>query len=854
MTTPSGEPYQYGDDTVAARLEVDISPEAISSLSEVNRLTADLRANMEATAKYSRDYSDYLRELPGALGEVDSAQSRLSESRASIFGGGDMSPIPDPFAGRDYGTSSTDMSGRAGSGRPMRGVDEDTLINLARNNPRQVANMAADRGLDEYFEDGSHILPRSEPGPRPGAGREMQFAGGSGPPSTPRSPRSSTGPGDDDGRAAGTTTGRQVGPEGTESQAERAANRLIEELDRRADNRDFGQRARGFGENIGNSPLLNTLNNEFSSQGRNDLLGAFGGVGRNIQSSAEGFTARAEQVEEDRQSLLARAGEVAATNPELAAQLTERAKGLGAKAAGMGRIAPLAKGAGIAGAAVAGAAGVNLAVQKTGETIQDFRGTGVQMGGGVAEGAAFEAQIRTMAMNPFISMEQSRKIMQSALQSGYTGKEMDTMTEFMTDNLKQMNMEAAESMKLLQQNVLKGGQDIQGVQAQLSQNVAMAGETNLSADQINDLYQRLSGQLIDKGVGGQYAGEIAQISSTLFEDNPILKDSGPNILSSIASNPSHQAYFADRSGARDAGILSANSQVWAAENLSSEEYAQSQIEAMGDVLQTYVRQYASEDENERLSAVRRAGQRLRGMGVQVTDNEAGALLEEYVSGDLLNRPAEAQAEWEERGGGQVNERQGGGMSALTGSLDPLKDMGASVRVGWNHLFGDEGQVQNARDAKDRRTAQSKLSHQLDTAGYTSSTGKTYTPEILEQLALEEYGGDIKGVTVVDEDGTERQITNADLTNEEFANKLRGGEIKVKTEEHGEQTLREWGNTVNTNEAGGSTTHEIGMNEETRRFFNLTSTPNPAQQRANKGSGSHNSDEAGMYGYGPQGGN
>ena len=846
MTTPSGEPYQYGDDTVAARLEVDIPSEAITSLGEVNKLTADLRANMEAVAKYSQDYSDYLRELPGALGEVDSAQSRMLASSASIFGG-DMTPIADPFAGRDYGSGSSDMGGRAGAGRPMRGVDESTLVDLARNNPRQVANMAADRGLDDYFEDSSHILPRPEPGPRPGAGRSMQFSGGGRPPSSPTSPRSSTGPGDDDGRSAGTTTGRQVTPEGTESQAERAAKRLLAELDKGSDERNLGQRARGFGESFQNSPLLNFLNTEGGIRGRSDALGFAGGIGRNIQQSAENVSASAEAKETQRQNLLSQAAEVAATNPELASQLTQRASSL-TQSAGMARAMPLIKGAGVVGAGVAGLAAVNAGIQKTGETLQDFRGTGVQMGGGIAEGAAFEAQIRTMAMNPFISTEQSRKIMQQALQSGYTGKEMDTMTEFMTENLKQMNMEAAESMKLFQQNVLKGGGSAQGLEAQLSQNAAMAGTTNLTADQINDTFGRLSGQLIDRGVGAQPSGEIAQIFSTLLEGNPVLKDSAPDTLAGLSNNASFNSYFAQRSGARDAGINSSNAQVWAGDNLSSQEFAQATVESLGDIIRPEMSAYNSGDENTRLSAIQRVATKMK-----VTPNQAQAYMEEFASGDLLRRPAEAQAEWEEQGGGRMNERTGGLSGGGGFRAHTFKSVGASARVGWNHLFGDDEQVENARQNRDRKQAESVLELGLENAGLFNSTGKTYTPEILEQLIVDEHGGSIDDVTIV-ENGEERKLSARDVANEETMKKLQGGEIKVKTEGGGVQTLRDWGNVSSTDEAGtGGGTHVVHLSDEARRFFRLEG-PNPAQQRANTGSGSHNSDDASFYGYGPQGGN
>lgn len=845
MTTPSGEPYQYGDDTVAARLEVDVPADAINSLTDLSRLTADIRANMEATAKYNQDYVSYLRELPTAIGEVSAAQGQLSGAQSSIFGGGNGEAIPrDPFAGRNYGDGSSPMGAQSGSGRPMRGVDESTLIGLARDNPRQVANMAADRGLDNYFDDDqSHVLPRQAPGEGRRPPRQRGEGGAGTGPGMGRGIGDSAGvgPGDPE-RGAGTTTGRQVTSEGTESQAERAAKRLLAELDKGEDTRNIGQRARGIGDGLQNSSLLGFLNTEGGTRGRQDALGFAGGLGRMAQSSSENFQNQAEQIEQQRASLVEQAGLVAATNPALAAQLTSRAQGLAGKSAMMGRAMPLLKGAGVAGAGVAAIAGVNAAVQNTGETLLDLQGEGIQQGGGLKEGIAFESSIRTMAMNPFISTEQSRKIMQSALQTGYTGKEMDTMTEFMTENLKNMNMEVAESTKLLQQNVLKGGQSTASVQAQLAQNVAMAGSTNMSADQINQAYGRISGSLIDAGAGGQAAGALAQNYSTMFEGNPVLKDSGGDILNRLISTDTvTQSHFARRAGMGPEVPLS-SAAAWATDELSTEDASQMTIEAIGDRIKPYISMYTS---GQKYLARQQVAQQLK-----ITENEAQELLEQFADGSILTRAAENEKEWEENGGGKINNRIGGQPGAVRNFLktDSIKGDFNQAAVWWNQLTGDKEGEQKSRDAQHKADSKLRFSQQLQGSGHL----QTYTPEVLEQLALEEYGGNVKDITIV-EDGKERKISDKDLGNKALMERLRGGEVKVKTES-GEQTLREWGNTANTSEQGsGGMSHEISMSAETRRFFNLSSTPNTEQQKADQGRGARNGQDAALFGYSTPGG-
>lgn len=841
MTSPSGGPYEVGDDTVAARLEVDIPNEAIQSLTEVNRLTADLRANMEATAKYSQDYSQYLRDLPNALGEVGSAQSRLASSEASIFGGGDMTPVADPFAGRGTGPGHTSYSG-SGSGRPMRGVDEDALIELARDNPRQVANMAADRGLDEYFDEGVNVLPRPAPGPRPSAGRGRQFSGGSGPPSTPRSPRASTGPGDDDGRSAGTTTGRQVTPEGTESQAERAAKRLLAELDKGADNRDAGQRIRDFGQGVGGNSLLNSLNNEFSGRGGTDALSFAGSLGRMGQQSAENLTSRATGVEEQRQNLLAQAAEVAATNPALAEQLTQRAQGLAGTASGLGRLAPLAKGVGLAGAAVAGAAGINAAVQKTGETIHGFQGTGIQMGGGIAEGAAFEAQIRTMAMNPFISVEQSRKIMQSALQTGYTGKEFDTVTEFMAENLKSMNLEVAESTKLLQQNVLKGGQSLESVQAQLSGNVALAREGDLTTGQVNQQYTQISGQGVSAGGGGAESGEFSQQLIAMTSSDPILKEQGATDLANAGfNNRTFQSMLAAEAGVVGETTTESTASYLLSQDGGAEKLARAERDTIKKGLMNYALQYANGDSMAKSVAVRNAGTRLKAYGINWDQNMVANVLKSIADGTWDQQTESGIEQAKQVSGGDMETESS--METFWGAAGD-RFTGAAKKT-FHSMIGNEEGVERAQEDLDRGEQGFKR--------WTPGSD-TYVPTVLEDLASAHHNESVRDVEYIDEEGNAQKIGEK-IRDEGFMKRLQSGDVKIKVPGQEEATtLGEWGNAQQSELAAGSGNMfgiQVDLSNEAKRLLNITVTePTREQQNADRGVGARNDDANALNPFGP----
>lgn len=203
---------------------------------------------------------------------------------------------------------------------------------------------------------------------------------------------------------------------------------------------------------------------------------------------------------------------------------------------------------------------------------------------------------------------------------------------------------------------------------------------------------------------------------------------------------------------------------------------------------------------------------------------------------------------EAQGGGQMNTRVGGLASQTKNwlSTDQIKGDFNQAAVWWNQLTGDEEGEQRSRDAQHRADSRARLAEQ--TAALPS-----WTPEVLEELALEEQGGDLFETTIVDEDGKERKLRQRDISNQSFMEKMQRGEIKIKTEGGGVQTLREWNSSRGVDENGnnGGMTHEIKMSDETRRFFGLDSRPNTAQQRADRGRGARNGFDASLEGFGPQ---
>jgi hypothetical protein len=181
------------------------------------------------------------------------------------------------------------------------------------------------------------------------------------------------------------------------------------------------------------------------------------------------------------------------------------------------------------------------AYKKIGGEIQRYRALGQIRGGGFGEGFGYEMQARIMALNPFITTEQSRQIIQSALTQGYTGKEFDTVTAFMASNLKDMNMSVAEQQKLLQAGVHNSNESISGLTQNMTQ--AFATMKALSQTGYNTLPQReaaFAAVVPGALAGGMAPKEAIQLGTMVgqeFAGEPGMGDMAARIQSGIQNKP-----------------------------------------------------------------------------------------------------------------------------------------------------------------------------------------------------------------------------------------------------------------------------------------------------------------------------
>lgn len=239
------------------------------------------------------------------------------------------------------------------------------------------------------------------------------------------------------------------------------------------------------------------------------------------------------------------------TNPRIPATAGGGGGGLGGLLGGLlggpGAMKGLA-GLGTAGAVGGGVLAALAAVQEGGEIYQGAKNMGLTRGGGASEGLGYEANIRAMALNPFISTDQARQIVQQGLRDGYTGKEFDTVTGFVAQNLKDLNMDISQSFDLVKKNAKEGGQTIEGLGIALD-SLKEASKTGYrSLPELIKGYQQTSSSLITGGMSGPAASREAMISANTFSDNAAAAGTMDQAVQAMANNPRGQALMMYQGG------------------------------------------------------------------------------------------------------------------------------------------------------------------------------------------------------------------------------------------------------------------------------------------------------------------
>lgn len=488
---------------------------------------------------------------------------------------------------------------------------------------------------------------------------------------------------------------------------------------------------------------------------------------------------------------------------------------------------------GIAGGAITAGLAANAAVQAGGAQIQQYRNMGSVQGGGAGEGVSHEMAIRTMAMNPFLNTEQSRQIVMTALSEGYTGKEFDTVTDFMAENLKEMNMSVAQSTEILRKNVDEGGQSIQ----QLSLDMQMLKSTTdggvMSLQERTQIYQQTTGQLIDMGISGDQASSQALASMELFEDNRQLS----GVMAGIISNPSDALAMqaGTSAGYRGRNAYQMRQMMGNAGTLPDDVYnliwrIANDIEARG----------GHDDYDKKMMF----NQQLSLIGIPMEPNDSDALYDELIQEGAQNRMTEARE-------GAENEMYGVQEESVGGFQGRVNETGAFMGVLGQAVGDTLGMLNFGIGVKDE-TLWSNFSEAYSSTGqafqgWSNERAKTGTDgEIAMLTALnEEYGAN--NIQLVDDDG--RFYNQQVGISEEDMERISSGEIKVKVNGRDPVAIQEaraiadeggFDDTGDGRLSSNRTEVSVSPTPELERLlrFNVR-TPNQLQADSGWGTSAHN---------------
>lgn len=196
-----------------------------------------------------------------------------------------------------------------------------------------------------------------------------------------------------------------------------------------------------------------------------------------------------------------------------------------------GALGPVGAGLGLALTA-------NQLVQMGGQRVQDYRNLGGEAGGGFGEGVGYDAQAKMLALDPFISTAQAREVIQGALSAGHGGgggASFDKVTDFISKNLKDMNIQVGDSVKMLKTNVEDGGMSIDALSKSLNNLTSMAKNGSQSRSELQADFGATTGALTAAGIKDQ--GNVAEAAMGAFQGSPLLATVGATALQGMLDSP-----------------------------------------------------------------------------------------------------------------------------------------------------------------------------------------------------------------------------------------------------------------------------------------------------------------------------
>jgi hypothetical protein len=498
-----------------------------------------------------------------------------------------------------------------------------------------------------------------------------------------------------------------------------------------------------------------------------------------------------------------------------AGSMISAAQGLASGVGGAGAAANMA--AKVAGPLAIAAAGYK-AFDETNEFYQSERTLGLTRGGGFGEGVGYDMTIRGMALSPWLSTDQARQIVMSGLNEGYSGKELETVTDFMAKNLKDMNISVADSVKVLRTNVEQGGQSIENFASQMSGLKAMATNSNTSLSDMTSGVISGSAALVGAGASGTLATSTMVQAQGLFQseykgEKSSLAGQGDEILSGALTNTGTLAVLAQRQGKGKQAVSMASDP--------------DSPKLLFDLLKEVAARFKPLGDQGIVSFMNV----IKEYGINLTLPQARELMERLLSGEDVWGSGKA---FGDESVGEVVQVSSD-MGVVGGDFKAIGGAAATVgKFGINAIKGIVG-LATGKSLEETSAPFRSDADEYRRAVQNINLGRGYAPKGLESYLRSDANPGAEYIWVVKEDGTRESLESMLINGltEEEANKLSNGtwklakDSKVGGSNEG-QSLQDFVTTGGASQGGSGafdsswakTSVEISLTDEARRLLGI----------------------------------
>lgn len=193
---------------------------------------------------------------------------------------------------------------------------------------------------------------------------------------------------------------------------------------------------------------------------------------------------------------------------------------------GLGGLGGAASAVGGITTAVALAAALYKMTQMVGETVARMEKMGSVQGGGFSEGLKMEGEARALAMSPYLSLEESRDIVQTISRAGHRGKDRVVMERLMTDAQTSMNLSPGQTQAMVDVYEKAGYSWQEAAAAARSQMAAqkdLAANSEMALPEIQQTDAVIINQLTEQGVDPTIAANAAGQLGSAFSSTPGMK-------------------------------------------------------------------------------------------------------------------------------------------------------------------------------------------------------------------------------------------------------------------------------------------------------------------------------------------